>query len=121
VHDDDAAGPVADSAILWLEGFGPDSEFFASAIDADAFLVADGYAGGPVYGEPRAWPAAVEAPTPEGERGFRYSGRRLGVDVVRGCLVVELGDGNEHRVVISVSGAAAVVEIGRNASGQIDA
>jgi len=120
VHDDDAGGPVVESAIVWFNGVDADSGFFASAVDDGAFLLGDGFAGAAVYGEPRAWPAAVERPEKIGGRGFRQSGRRLGIDVVRGCLVVEIT--SLERVVINLGAGNAVVELGRKAlaEGQID-
>lgn len=117
--------PRVEAAVIWFEGYGPDSQFFRSAFDAGAFIAREGYAGGFVEDrEPRAWPAAVElTPLPDDrDQQFTYYGRRLGIDVTRRCVVVELGDaegaGRATRVVVNLDAVGAVLEIGRAATGQ---
>jgi len=114
-----SAEPVAESAIVWFEGFGPDSEYFRSAFDAGAFIGREGRSAEWVLDdEPRAWPAAVERDPAPGERERPMSGRRLGIDVARSCLVVETGLDGGERIVVNLAAANAVIELGRRSIGQ---
>lgn len=114
-----SARPVAESAIVWFEGIGRDSEYFRSAFDAGAFIGREGRAAEWVVDdEPRAWPAAVEREPEPGERDRPMSGRRLGIDVARSCLVIETGMPSGERIVVNLAAANAVIELGRRSVGQ---
>lgn len=109
-------GAEVRSAIIWFDGIPEGDERFATAIAAGGWRLVDD------DGSYRAWPAAVDV-IYASDRQQHY-GRRLGIDVEQRCLVVEVHDfaaGMEkkrERVLVNLDAMAAVLQLGRIATGQ---